>query len=75
MPVKGSKYGAVRMWPLIAPSARRSSISERRSRTEMTMMLATPTEPTSRATAPRPRNRPLNAPWACALRGSAVVRV
>jgi hypothetical protein len=32
----------------------------------MTMMLATPTAPTSRATAPRPRNRTLNADWASA---------
>jgi hypothetical protein len=32
----------------------------------MTMMLATPTAPTSRAIAPRPRNRTLNAAWASA---------
>src|SRR5260370_25500189 len=31
-----------RIWPQVAPSARRSPISERRSSTEMTMMLATP---------------------------------
>src|SRR5487761_1287778 len=30
------------MWPLVAPRARRRPISERRSRTEMIMMLATP---------------------------------
>jgi len=36
----------------VAPSDRRRPISERRSKTEMTMMLATPTAPTSRATAP-----------------------
>ncbi len=30
------------------------------------MMLATPTAPTSSATAPSPRNRPLKAPWASA---------
>jgi hypothetical protein len=37
------------MWPFVAPRARRSPISERRSRTEMIMMLATPTDPTRRA--------------------------
>ena len=42
-----------------APSARRNPISDRRSKTEMTMMFATPTAPTSSDTAPRPRNRPL----------------
>ena len=61
----------MRMWPLVAPSARRSPISLRRSRTEMTMMLATPTAPTSSATAPRPRNRVLNAPLASAWAVSA----
>jgi hypothetical protein len=38
------------MWFLVAPSARRSPISERRSSTEMIMMLATPTAPTSSRT-------------------------
>ena len=38
----------------------------RRSRTEMIMMLATPTAPTSSATAPRPRNRVSKAPLASA---------
>ena len=56
-----SERNWVRMWPLVAPSARRKPISERRSRTEIIMMLATPTAPTRRATAPRPRNRPLSA--------------
>src|SRR5207245_3762144 len=51
----------IRIWPLVAPRARRRPISERRSSTEITMMLATPTAPTSKATAPRPRNRPLKA--------------
>src|SRR5580658_1311812 len=55
-----------RMWPRVAPRARRSPISERRSRTEMIMMLATPTAPTRRATAPRPRKRSSKAPWASA---------
>ena len=32
----------------------------------MIMMLATPTAPTSRATAPRPKKRPSKAPWASA---------
>ena len=48
----------MRMLPLVAPRARRRPISLRRSRTEMTMMLATPTAPTRSATAPRPKNRP-----------------
>ena len=61
----------MRMWPLVAPSARRRPISQRRSSTEMTMMLATPTAPTSRATAPRPRNRTLKAPLASAWAVSA----
>ena len=38
---------------------RRRPISERRSRTEMTMTLAMPTPPTRSATAPSPRNSPL----------------
>ena len=37
----------------------------------MTMMLATPTAPTSSATAPRPRNRVLKAPAASAWAVSA----
>jgi hypothetical protein len=41
----------MRIWRRVAPSARRSPISLRRSRTEITMMLATPTAPTSGATA------------------------
>jgi hypothetical protein len=51
---------------LVAPSARRRPISERRSRTEMIMVLATPTAPTIRATTPSPRKRLLNAPAAAA---------
>ena len=35
------------------------------------MMLATPTAPTSSETAPRPRKRPLSAPWASARAVSA----
>ena len=35
----------VRTWPLVAPRARRSPISERRSRTGMIMMLASPIAP------------------------------
>src|SRR5260370_1448882 len=50
---------------------RRSPISERRSRTEMTMMLATPIAPTSGATAPSPRNRVSRAPAASARAVSA----
>ena len=56
---------------LVAPSARRSPISERRSRTPMIMMFATPTAPTRRATAPRPRKRPLSALLASAWATSA----
>src|SRR6266542_5796143 len=44
-------------WRRAAPSARRRPISDRRSRTEITMTLAMPTPPTSSATAPSPRNR------------------
>src|SRR6516225_3224287 len=44
-PARASRMASARNWvrmcPLVAPSARRSPISERRSRTEMTMMLAT----------------------------------
>ena len=51
-------------WRRVAPRARRRPISERRSRTEMTMTLAIPTLPTRRATAPRPSSSPLYAPLA-----------
>src|SRR5881296_2312520 len=47
----------VRIWLLVAPRARRRPISERRSSTEMIMMLATPTAPTIRDTTPSPRKR------------------
>src|SRR5271169_851594 len=60
-----------RIWPRVAPSARRSPISERRSSTEITMMLATPMAPTSRATALRPRKRASSAPLASAWAVSA----
>src|ERR1700751_2788458 len=56
-----SERNWVRMWLLVAPRARRRPISERRSRTEMIMMLATPTAPTRSATAPSPRKSPLRA--------------
>ena len=42
-------------WRRVAPSERRSPISERRSSTEMTITFAIPTPPTSSATAPSPR--------------------
>jgi hypothetical protein len=48
-------------WLVVAPRGRRRPISERRSRTEMIMMLATPTAPTISATTPSPRKRLLNA--------------
>ena len=63
-----SERNCVRMLPFVAPSARRSPISLRRSRTEMTMMFATPTAPTSSATAPRPRKRPFSAALRVGLR-------
>src|SRR3954453_17775386 len=56
----------VRIWVFVAPRARRRPISERRSSTEMIMMLATPTAPTIRATIPSPRKRLSNAPAAAA---------
>src|SRR6266516_4889279 len=56
-----SARNCVRIWAFVAPRARRRPISERRSRTEMIMMLATPTAPTISATAPSPRKRLLNA--------------
>ena len=59
------------MWRRVAPSARRSPISERRSSTEITITLAIPTPPTSRATAPRPRNSAVNALLAAARAASA----
>ncbi len=65
------RHGPPRAHPRHAPRARRSPISERRSRTEMTMMLATPIAPTSSATAPRPRNRVSSAPLASAWAVSA----
>ena len=56
---------------LVAPRARRRPISERRSSTEMIMMLATPTAPTISATTPSPRKRLSNAPAAAARAVSA----
>jgi hypothetical protein len=61
----------IRICPLVAPSARRSPISWRRSSTEMTMMLATPIAPTRSATAPRPGNSVSSAPLASAAAVSA----
>ena len=56
------------MWRRVAPRARRTPISVRRSSTEMTITLAMPTPPTSRATPPRPSSRAVSvvvglAPW------------
>jgi DNA-binding NarL/FixJ family response regulator len=62
----GSPRNCVRIWPFVAPRARRRPISERRSSTEMIMMLATPTAPTISATTPSPRKRLSNAPAAAA---------
>ena len=61
-----SARNCVRIWPFVAPRARRRPISERRSSTEMIMMLATPTAPTISATTPSPRKRLSNAPAAAA---------
>src|SRR4029453_17906804 len=69
-PSRASRIASVRNWPrmfaLVAPRARRRPISERRSRTPISMMLPTPTAPTSNETAPRPRKRLLSALWAAA---------
>ncbi|GAB3580408.1 hypothetical protein GCM10027445_50660 [Amycolatopsis endophytica] len=45
----------------MAPSERRNPISARRSRTEITIVFATPTPPTSNATAPSPSSSPVTA--------------
>src|SRR5687767_15511363 len=66
-----SPRNCVRIWPFVAPRARRRPISERRSSTEMIMMLATPTAPTISATTPSPRKRLSNAPAAAARAVSA----
>ena len=64
-PMSESTNDSTRNWPricpLVAPSERRRPISARRSRTEMTMVLATPIPPTSSATAPSPTSSPVNA--------------
>jgi len=44
----------------VAPRDRRRPISDRRSSTEITIVLATPTPPTSSATAPRPSSSPVS---------------
>ena len=70
-----SRTDSVRNWVemcrRVAPSARRSPISERRSSTEITITLAMPTPPTSSATAPRPSSSEVNAPFAAAFASSA----
>ena len=58
------------MWRLVAPSARRTPISVRRSSTEITITLAMPTPPTRRATAPRPSSSAVSA-WSVAARASS----
>ena len=55
------------IWPQVAPSERRSSISARLSSTEITMVLATPIPPTSSATAPRPSSSPFSVVLAACL--------
>src|SRR5262249_48233370 len=69
-PRRARRIASARNWaricPLVAPKERRRPISERRSRTPMSMMLATPTAPTTSETAPRPRKRLLSAPWGSA---------
>src|SRR5579864_6750511 len=70
-PAKASRIDSARncvwIWFFVAPRARRRPISDRRSRTEMIMMLATQTAPTISATTPGPRKRLLKAPAAAAL--------
>jgi hypothetical protein len=56
-----SARNCTRICPRVAPSERRSPISDRRSSTEITIVFATPTPPTSSATAPRPSSSPVNA--------------
>lgn len=74
-PSADSSSDSVRNWSRIAlrvaPSERRRPISWGRSRTEMTMVLATPTPPTRRATAPRPSIRVVSPSSVAALAGSA----
>jgi hypothetical protein len=55
----------------VAPSARRRPILLRRSSTEMTIRLAIPIAPTSRATAPRPRKRAVEEPTTATRAASA----
>ena len=59
------------MCPRVAPSARRSPISVRRSSTDISITLAMPTPPTMSATAPSPRNSAVNAVAAAARASSA----
>src|SRR5207247_2068617 len=61
----------VRTSPLVAPNARRRPISVRRSSTAITIMLAIPTPPTRRATAPSPRSRAVSAQLVVARAASA----
>src|SRR5438552_528128 len=61
-----SPRNCARILPFVAPKARRRPISERRSRTDTIMILATPIAPTISATTPSPRTRLSNAPVAAA---------
>ncbi len=74
-PNDARSMASVRNWmrtcPLVAPNARRSPISERRSSTEISMRLPMQMAPTSRETAPRPRKRLFSAPSASACATSA----
>ena len=74
-PAPASKMASVRnclrMCARVAPSARRRPISLRRSITAITITLAMPIPPTSRATAPRPRNSDVNAVLAASSAASA----
>src|SRR5262249_13957778 len=53
-------------WRRVAPNARRSPISLRRSSTAMIMTLAIPTAPTTRAMLPKARKSPVSAPCVAA---------
>ena len=60
-----STRNCIRMCLRVAPRARRTPISVRRSSTDITMMLAMATPATRRATAPRPMSSPVRA-WSAA---------
>ena len=58
-------------WRRVAPSARRTPISVRRSSTEITIRLAMPIAPTTSATPPRPRKSAVDEPATATRAASA----